>query len=126
MQTVNIKAISADHTVAGFIVGARGKERVMLMLDGDPAGGSVVTPGREFTELRFTDCATVVIHAPRLAYGGTVVSAGVTWSSSSSDPTIENATRTAQVLAFAVSVAECLNAWVADGSVSVTECGATV
>jgi hypothetical protein len=118
MQTINITSIAAAHEVAAVITGH--SEDAELVFEGMTAR---VRSGAEMTELRFPGCSTVTLSAPRLAYGGTVVDAGLSWSSSSSQPTITGAVRTAQLLAFAAKVADQLNQWVADGQVEVTDTG---
>jgi hypothetical protein len=118
MNSIAITGIAAAHNVAAVLTGH--DTDAELVFNGATAR---IRSGAEITELRFPDCSTVTISAPRLAYGGTVIDAGVSWSSSSSQPTLTGAVRTAQVLAFAAKVADQLNLWVADGQITVTDTG---
>lgn len=115
MNDISINSIAAPQDLASHIVCAPDVEaRVAFGSD-----AVVVRGGREYTELRFPNCATITVVMPDIRYGGAVVPATVNWSSSSSDGDLAAASRTATVLAFAAKVAKQLNRWVDDGSVVV-------
>lgn len=116
MTTLSITALAADHNFASMIEGFGVEPGESAQLTVDDVTTSVRV-GYDDIEIRFQDAATVTITRPIQHWNGEWVRpATVTHSSSdSNDEGITAAARTAQVLAFAVRVAQQLNAWAEAG-----------
>lgn len=112
-QTINIKALAAEHNFAQLIEGFGGgepRQTVVLSLDDLSAD---VRVGSDFVEVRIPGAATVTIERPTCPWPGEPVTpARVGFSSSSSnDRGYKGAHLTAQVLEFAAGVAAILDLW---------------
>lgn len=115
MRTISINAIAAANEAATTIEGL-GEDFLLVADNGetvDPVG--FVRRDRDYTELRTAGdgprSSSVTIERPSFRYGGTLVPATVTWSSSDSRGGIGEARVTARLMAFAAAVAEQLNTW---------------